>query len=156
MSYLPIPVHHRLRCQHPWFRRQWVPLVAEMTVGKVLTKIQGRQSHTERDSEGEQVERAVGRASCDEELRRGWQSGSGGEGRWPGRAGRSESARGDWEAVRRCSGGCQDDKTVGRTRCEMQTSVEKLGECQTVLSGQYWFSWSMTALEIRLGLSTAL
>ena len=55
---------------------------------------------------------------------------SGGEGRWPGRAGRSESAR---EAVRRCSGGCQGDKIVGRTRCEMQTSVEKLGACQTVL-----------------------
>ena len=91
-------LRHRLRFQHRRFRRQWVPLVAEMTVGRVLTKIRGRQSHTERDSEGEQVERAVGRASCDEELRRGWQSVSGGEGRWPGRAGRSESARSDWEA----------------------------------------------------------
>ena len=128
---------HRLRFQHRRFRRQWVPLVAEMTEGRVLTKIRGRQSHTERDSEGGQVERAVGRASCDEELRRGWQSVSGGEGRWPGRAGRSESARSDWEAVRRCSGGCQGDKTVGRMRCEMQTSVEKPGACQTVLKGQY-------------------
>ena len=58
---------------------------------------------------------------------------SGGEGRWPGRAGRFESVRSDWEAVRRCSGGCQGDKTVGRMRCEMQTSVEKPGACQTVL-----------------------
>ena len=69
---LPMSLRHRLRFQHRRFRRQWVPLVAEMTVGRVLTKIRGRQSHTERDSEGEQVERAVGRASCDEELRRGW------------------------------------------------------------------------------------
>ena len=38
----------------------------------------------------------------------------------------------------------------------MQTSVEKVGACQTVLWGQYWSSWSMTALEIRLGLSTAV
>ena len=149
-------LRHRLRFQHRRFRRQWVPLVAEMTVGRVLTKIRGRQSHTERDSEGEQVERAVGRASCDEELRRGWQSVSGGEGRWPGRAGRSESARSDWEAVRRCSGGCQGDKTVGRTMCTMQPSVEKREACQRVLLGQYWFFSSTTALEIRLGLSTAV
>ena len=132
-TYLPIPVRHCLRYQHPRFRRQWVPLVAEMMVGRVLTKIRGRQSHIERDSEGEQAVRVVGRASCDEELRRGWWSVSGGEGRWPGRAGRSESAGSDWEAERRCSGGCQGDKTVGRTRCAMQMSVVKLGACQTVL-----------------------
>ena len=126
-------LRHRLRFQHRRFRRQWVPLVAEMTVGRVLTKIRGRQSHTERDSEGEQVEWAVGKASCDGELRRVWWSVSGGEGRLQGRAGRFESVMSDWEAVRRRSGGCQGDKTVGRTRCEMQTSVEKLGECQTVL-----------------------
>ena len=130
-------LRHRPCCQHPRFRRQWVPLVAEMTVGRVLTKTRGRQSHTERDSEGEQVERAVGRASCDGELRRVWRSVSGGEGRLQGRAGWCESARSDWEAVRRRSGGCQGDKTVGRTRCEMQTSVVKLGACQTVLQGQY-------------------
>ena len=149
-------LRHRLRCQHPRFRRQWVPLVAEMTVGRVLTKIRGRQSHTERDSEGEQVERAVGRASCDGELRRVWRRVFGGEGRWPERAGRFESVRSDLEVAKRRSGGCQGDKTVGRTRREMQTSVEKLGACQTVLWGQYWSSWSMTALEIRLGLSTAV
>ena len=81
---------------------------------------------------------------------------SGGEGRWPERAGGLESVRSDLEVAKRRSGGCQGDKTVGRTRREMQTSVEKLGACQTVLWGQYWSSWSMTALEIRLGLSTAV
>ena len=133
MTYLPISLRHRLRCQHPRFRRLWDPLVAEMTVGRVLTKIRGRQSHTERNSEGEQVERAVGRASCDGELRRVWWSVSGGEGRWPGRAGRSESARSDWEAVRRCSGECQGDKIAGRMRSVMQTIAGKPGVCQTVL-----------------------
>ena len=137
MTYLPIPVRHRLRCQHPRFLRQWDPLVAEMMVGRVLTKIRGRQSHIERDSEGEQAVRVVGRARCDGELRRVWWSVSGGEGRLQGRAGRFESVMSDWEAVRRRSGGCQGDKTVGRTRCEMQTSVVKLGACQTVLQGQY-------------------
>ena len=102
-------------------------------MGRVLTKIRGRQSHTERDSEGAQVERAVGRASCDEELRRGWQSVSGGEERWPERAGGLESVRSDLEVAKRRSGGCQGDKTVGRMRCAIQTSVEKLGACQTVL-----------------------
>ena len=126
-------LRHRLRFQHRRFRRQWVPLVAEMTVGRVLTKIRGRQSHTERDSEGEQVERAVGRASCDGELRRVWWSVSGGEGRLQGRVGGLESVRSYLEVVKRRSGGCQGDKTVGRTRCEMQTSVVKLGACQTVL-----------------------
>ena len=126
-----------LRCPHPRFRRQWVPLVAEMTVGRVLTKIRGRQSHTERDSEGEQVERAEGRARSDEEVNRGCWSVSGGERRLPGRAGGSESVRGGWGAVRRCSGECQGDKTVGRMRSEMQMIVGKLGVCQTELQGQY-------------------
>ena len=58
---------------------------------------------------------------------------SGGEGRWPERAGRFESVRSDLEAVKRRSGGCQGDKTVGKMRCAIQTSVEKLGACQTVL-----------------------
>ena len=114
-------------------------MVAEMVVGRVLTKSRGRQSHTVQDSEGEQVERAEGRARCDEEVHRGWWSVSGGKGRLPGRAGGFESVWGGWGAVRRCNGECQGDKTAGRTRREVQTIVRKPSVCQTGLQGQYCF-----------------